>query len=279
MKVDAHQHFWIYDQAEYGWIDDRMKVLKRNYLPFDLQPELKGSGFSGSVAIQARQSVKETRWLLKLSDQYDFIKGVVGWVELCNEAELKRQLDKFCKSQKFTGVRHVVHDEPQVDFMLRDDFLKGISLLKEYNLTYDLLLFPKHLPLAEKVVSIFPGQRFVLDHISKPQIKNHILSPWKEDIRKLAGHENVWCKLSGMVTEADWKSYKPEDLRPYLDIVFEAFGPGRLMIGSDWPVCRLAGEYGEVTGIVEDYIKGMPAEVQKKVLGMNCIDFYGLKVQ
>ncbi len=278
MKIDAHQHFWIYDQAEYGWIDDRMKVLKRNYLPVDLQPELKRSGFSGSVAVQARQSLEETRWLLELSGQYDFIKGVVGWVDLCNEDELKRQLDKFCKSQKLVGVRHVVHDEPEDDFMLRDDFLKGISLLKEYNLTYDLLLFPKHLPLAEKVVSMFPGQRFVLDHISKPQIKNHIFSPWEEDIRKLAGHKNVWCKLSGMVTEADWKNHEPEIFKPYLDIVFEAFGTDRLMTGSDWPVCRLAGEYGEVTGIIEDYIKDMPIVIRQKITGENCIGFYDLKV-
>lgn len=278
MKIDAHQHFWIYDQAEYGWIDDRMEVLKRNYLPSDLQPELYESGFSGSVAVQSRQRVEETIWLLELAGQNDFIKGVVGWVDLCNEDELKRQLDKFCKSKKFAGVRHVVHDEPEDDFMLRDDFLKGISLLKEYHLTYDLLLFPEHLPIAEKVVSIFPGQRFVLDHISKPPIKDHSVSPWKEDIRKLAGHKNVWCKLSGMVTEADWKSRESAIFKPYLDIVFEAFGPDRLMTGSDWPVCRLAGEYGEVTGIVEGYIEGMPIVIRQKITGENCINFYGLKV-
>ncbi len=173
-------------------------------------------------------------------------------------------------------MRHVVHDEPEDDFMLQDDFLKGISLLKEYNLTYDLLLFPKHLPAAEKVVSMFPGQKFVIDHISKPPIRDHIVSPWEEDIRKIARHGNVWCKLSGMVTEADWENHKPEDFRPYLDIVFNAFGPGRLMIGSDWPVCLLAGEYKYVMGIVEGYISEMSAEAQKKVLGMNCIDFYGL---
>jgi len=278
MKIDAHQHFWIYEQAEYGWIDDRMKVLKRNYMPEDLHPELSEAGFSGSVAVQARQSLEETRWLLELSGQYDFIKGVVGWVDLCNKDELRRQLDKFCKSKKFAGVRHVVHDEPRDDFMLRDDFLKGLSLLKEYNLTYDLLLFPKHLPLAEKVVSMFPEQRFVLDHISKPQIKDHIFSPWKEDIKKLAGHKNVWCKLSGMVTEADWKNLEQEIFRPYLDIVFEAFGTDRLMTGSDWPVCKLAGDYGEVTGIVEDYIEDMPIVIRQKITGENCISFYGLKV-
>ena len=199
-------------------------------------------------------------------------------MDLCVEDELKLQLDEFCRSKKFVGVRHVVHDEPEDNFMLRDDFLKGISLLKEYNLTYDLLLFPKHLSLAEKVVSMFPGQRFVLDHISKPPIRDYILCPWEEDIRNLARHGNVWCKLSGMVTEADWKNHKREDFRPYLDIVFEAFGPGRLMTGSDWPVCRVAGEYEEVTGIIENYIKKMSIGVRQIITGTNCMNFYGLNV-
>lgn len=278
MKIDAHQHFWVYSSSEYGWIDDQMTVLKSDYLPADLKTELESSGFSGTVAVQARQSVEETRWLLQLASQYDFIKGVVGWLDLCSESELKKQLDEFCKSEKLVGVRHVVHDEPDENFMLRDEFLKGISLLKEYNLTYDLLLFPKHLPVAQIIVPMFPEQKFVLDHISKPLIKDHIINPWKEDIFRLANNENVWCKLSGIVTEADpgnWKSY---DFNPYLDIVFEAFGPDRLMTGSDWPVCLLAGEFKDVLGIVEEYISGMPVAIQQKILGRNCIDFYGLNV-
>jgi len=279
MKIDAHQHFWIYNSSEYGWIDDSMKVLKRDYLPGDLRPELAKASFSGTVAVQARQSVEETRWLLQLAGQSDFIKGVVGWINLCSESDLKRELDEFCKSEKLVGVRHVVHDEPDDNFMLRDEFLKGISLLKEYNLTYDLLLFPKHLPVAQIIVSMFPEQKFVLDHISKPLIKEHIIYSWKEGIFRLANHENVWCKLSGMVTEADWKNWKSDDLNPYLDIVFEAFGTDRLMTGSDWPVCRLAGEYRDVLGIVEEYVSGMPAGIQQKILGMNCIDFYGLNVR
>lgn len=276
MNIDAHQHFWIYNSAEYGWIDESMKVLKRDYLPDDLLPELKKSGFGGSVVVQARQTPEETRWLLNLAGQYDFIKGVVGWVDICSESRLKKELDEFCKSVKLVGVRHVVHDEPDDNFMLRDDFLKGIGILKDYNLTYDLLLFPKHLQVAEKVVSLFPDQKFVVDHISKPFIKDHIVSPWKEDMIKLARHNNVWCKLSGMVTEADISNWKPEDFNPYLDIVFEAFGPERLMTGSDWPVCRLGGEYGDVTGIVHRYLSGMPSEVREKVLGKNCTEFYRL---
>ena len=278
MKIDAHQHFWIYNSSEYGWIDDRMKVLKRDYLPGDLKSELAGTTFSGTVAVQARQSAEETRWLLQLAGQFDFIKGVVGWIDLCSEGTMRRQLDEFCKSEKLVGVRHVVHDEPEDDFMLRDDFLKGISLLKDYKLTYDLLLFPKHLLAASKVVSMFPEQKFVLDHISKPLIKDHIISPWKEDIFRMADHKNVWCKLSGMVTEADWENHKSEDFHPYLDIVFEAFGSDRLMTGSDWPVCRLADEYKNVVGIIEDYISGMPGSIQQKILGINCIDFYGLNL-
>lgn len=277
MKIDAHQHFWIYNSADYGWIDDSMKELRRDYLPEDLQPLLKEAGFSGTVAVQARQSIEETRWLLSLADMNKFIKGVVGWVNLCSEDTLKRQLDEFCRSDKFLGVRHVVQDEPDDHFMLHDDFLKGISILNEYNLAYDLLLFPKHLLVAYRVASMFPDQRFVLDHISKPPIKKREISPWKEDIIRLAEHKNVWCKLSGMVTEADPNHWKPEDFRPYLDVVFEAFGPERIMAGSDWPVCVLAGEYKRVMSIVENYISEMPSEIRDKILGLNCIDFYRIK--
>jgi L-fuconolactonase len=276
MKIDAHQHFWIYNSMEYGWINESMNVLKRDYLPSDLLPELRRTGFDGCVAVQARQIPEETRWLLHLAEEYGFIKGVVGWVGLCSESSLRKELDEFCKNPKFVGVRHVVHDEPDDKFMLRDDFLRGISILKDYDLTYDLLLFPKHISVAEEVVSIFPGQKFVIDHISKPFIKKHIVSPWKEDITRLAKHPNVWCKLSGMVTEADTSNWKRKDFHPYLDIVFKAFGPGRLMIGSDWPVCRLGGEYIDVIGIVDDYVSGMPSEVREKILGGACIDFYGL---
>lgn len=276
MKIDAHQHFWSYNTTDYGWIDYRMKVIRRDFLPRDLQPELKKTGKSGSVVVQARQSLEETRWLLQLAGQYDFIKGVVGWVDLTSENKLKDQLDEFCKQKKFVGVRHVVQDEKEDNFMLHEDFLKGISLLKDYNLTYDLLLLPKHLPVTETVVSMFPDQKFVLDHISKPLIKDHIISPWKEELKQLAEHTNVFCKLSGMVTEADWTNQRPEDFYPYLDIVFEAFGTSRLMAGSDWPVCLLAGEYKYVTGIVEGYISNMSDDIRGNILGMNCIEFYGL---
>ena len=276
MRIDAHQHFWSYNRDEYGWIGDNMALLKRDFLPPDLKSELVNAGFDGSVSVQARQTIEETRWLLELSEKFDFIKGVVGWVDLRSEDSLRRQLDEFCKSIKFVGVRHVVHDEPEDNFMLHDEFLKGISILKEYDLTYDLLLFPKHLPVARVVVEMFPGQKFVIDHISKPLIKNHILDPWKEDIKAIAEFRNVYCKLSGMVTEADWTNWKPHDFRPYLDVVFMAFGTERVMTGSDWPVCLAAGSYKDVIAVIENYIAGFPMQVQEKILGSNCSEFYNL---
>jgi L-fuconolactonase len=278
MKIDSHQHFWRYNPAEYGWINDRMPVLKRNFLPEDLQQELVKAGFSGSVAVQARQNEEETRWLLKLAEESDFIRGVVGWVDLRSPAVLRKQLDEFTKYGKFVGVRHVIHDEPDDHFMLREDFLGGLNLLKEYDLTYDLLLFPKHLKNAAKIAGLFPEQKFVLDHISKPLIRDRIFDPWKEDIINLAQHKNVWCKLSGMVTEAEWTGWKPEDFYPYLDVVCDAFGPDRLMTGSDWPVCLVAGTYKDVTGIIESFISEKNKESGEKILGANCAMFYNLKI-
>lgn len=276
MRIDAHQHFWSYNRDEYGWIGDNMALLKGDFLPPDLKSELANAGFDGSVAVQARQTIEETRWLLQLSEKFDFIKGVVGWVDLRSEDSLRRQLDEFCKSEKFVGVRHVVHDEPEDNFMLHDEFLKGISILKEYDLTYDLLLFPKHLPLARVVVEMFPDQKFVIDHISKPLVKSHILDPWKEDIKAIAEFSNVYCKLSGMVTEADWEKWKPDDFQPYLDVVSNAFGTDRIMTGSDWPVCLAAGSYKDVIAVIENYIAGFPMQVQEKILGSNCSEFYNL---
>jgi L-fuconolactonase len=277
MNIDAHQHFWIYNKTEYAWISDNMRVLQRNFLPGDLRKELSSAGFSGSVAVQARQNLEETGWLLDLAEHNDFIRGVVGWADIRSLEKLKKQLDTFCKSGKLVGLRHVVHDEPDDNFMLRDEFLRGISILPDYGLTYDLLLFPRHLPVAEKVVAMFPDQKFVLDHIAKPLIKDKILDPWADDIKRLAAHKNVGCKLSGMVTEADWQSWKSSDFHPYLDIVFKAFGPERLMTGSDWPVCTVAGKYSGVIAIVYNYISGMSPDDQERILGLTCASFYNLK--
>ena len=276
MKIDSHQHFWIYNPSEYGWISDEMEILKKDYLPEQLQKELFSAGFDGSITVQARQILEETKWILGLAEQNSFIKGVVGWVDLCSP-EVEEQLVQFSEHPKLVGLRHVVHDEPDDNFILRKDFLNGISHLKKFGLTYDILIFPRHLPNTIQFVSQFPEQLFVLDHIAKPLIKDKKVSPWREGIEKLAGYKNVYCKLSGMVTEADVKNWKQEDLIPYLDIVFDAFDTDRLIIGSDWPVCRVAGLYKQVLKVVLDYIETYSDEDKNKILGENALRVYRLK--
>lgn len=275
MHIDSHQHFWQYNPAHQVWMTDQMSVLRRDYLPVGLKPLLEAVGFDGSVAVQSRQMLEETEWLLQLSDRFDFIKGVVGWVDL-RSPEVHAQLARYAACPKFRGVRHVVHDEPDDQFMLRPDFQRGIGQLREFNLTYDLLLFPRHLPVAVKLVEAFPHQAFVLDHIAKPPIKERQISPWKEDLEALARFENVGCKLSGLVTEAHWGRWQPEDFRRYLDIVIAAFGTDRVLVGSDWPVCTLSGDYSSVMRIVIDYVQQFPARVREDILGSNCVRFYGI---
>ncbi len=274
MRVDAHQHFWKYSPTEYAWISDQMAVLKRDYLPQDLKPLLAAQDFDGSIAVQARQDVEETRWLLELAETNEIVKGVVGWVDL-RSPELTAQLESFAPHPKFVGVRHILQDEADDEFMLRAEFRRGISRLQEYGLSYDLLLYPRHLPIAVKLVKEFPEQRFVLDHIAKPFIRDGVIEPWNRHIRELSKFENVWCKVSGMVTEARWGQWGIEDFRPYLDTVFEAFGSGRIMIGSDWPVCTLSAPYAETMRIVRDYVGRTQQE--DDVLGHNCLRFYGLE--
>jgi len=273
MKIDAHQHFWQYNPDEYPWIDDSMNKLKRDFLPSDLHAELDAMQFQGSIAVQARQSLDETRWLLKLSEQNDFIKGVVGWVDLCSP-DVETQLQEFTEFSKLVGIRHVIHDEPDIDFMLRDNFKRGIDALTKYNLVYDLLLFPEHLSRATQLIDAFPDQIFVLDHIAKPRIKKQLYEPWKSDIAELARHSNVYCKLSGMVTEADWHNWKESDFTPYLDHVISCFGTQRLMLGSDWPVCTLAGSYRQTLQLVIDYLEQYPPSVQANILGGTCSKVY-----
>ena len=254
---------------------DKMGALKHDFLPADLEPLLKSIHFDGCVAVQARQSLEETEWLLDSAEGHSFIKGVVGWVDLQSE-KLGEQLQKFSGYRKLAGVRHVVHDEPDDDFMLRPQFRRGIAQLQEFGLAYDLLLFPKHLPVAVQLVEEFPQQPFVLDHIAKPGIAEAAISPWQDDLRRLAKFPNVFCKLSGMVTEARWKQWQPVDFQRYLDVVVEAFGASRLMIGSDWPVCTLSGDYAAVMNIVIDYVKQFPLDTQAAILGDNCAAFYGI---
>jgi len=275
--IDAHHHLWNYNSRDYGWMDDSMEVLKRDYLPADLEIELAEVGVSGTVVVQARQLLEETTWLLEQAEKYPFIKGVVGWLDLRSE-DLQSQLDLFTAHPKLVGLRHVIHDEPDDDFMLRPTFLKGIEILQPYNLSYDLLLFPKHLSQAIELVSMFPEQRFVLDHISKPFIKAGILQPWKEDIESLSAQPNVWCKISGMVTEAKAHHWRYEDFVPYMKIVVDAFGSDRIMLGSDWPVCRLSGEYEEVMAIPLDYFNKLNKSEKKNIHSQNAIDCYQLEI-
>ena len=276
MKIDAHQHFWHYSAEEYGWIGSDVEILKKDHLPADLAPLLESADIGGTVAVQARQTLAETEWLLQLADNYSLIKGIVGWVDL-RSPELQGQLERFCAHPRFRGVRHVVQDEPDDRFMLREDFIRGLGMLAEFDLTYDILIFPRHLPVACELVARFPDQRFVLDHIAKPLIKDGEVTPWDADMRRLTAFPSVFCKVSGMVTEADWHQWQPADFRPYLDVVFAAFGSRRIMFGSDWPVCTLAGTYADVVEIVSDYVQQLSEEEQADVWGETARRFYGLE--
>ena len=275
MCIDAHLHFWIYDPSECAWIDDSMGSLRRDFLPFDLKPELESSGFDGAVAVQARQTLKETRWLLELAASAPFIQGVVGWVDL-RSPRVRSQLEAFARNPKLVGIRHIVQSEPEDRFLLQPDFLRGIAVLGEFDLAYDILIYPKHLPVAAEFVRRFPGQRFVLDHLAKPPIKSGEVHSWARGIRDLSSSPNVFCKLSGLVTEADWHQWKPEDFAPHLDTAFQCFGPERLMIGSDWPVCTAAASYAQAVDIVKNYLSRYGEEVRKAVLGGNAAKFWRL---
>ena len=255
---------------------DELSAIRADHLPNDLRAEFDQVGLDGSVAVQARQSLEESRWLLELADQNELIKGVVGWVDLRSDF-VEDQLAEFASHPKFVGVRHVVQDEPDANFMLLPEFVRGIAKLKAFGLSYDILIFPKQLPAAIELVKQFPEQPFVLDHIAKPPIKDGVVSPWDEQIRELAKFENLTCKVSGMVTEANWTGWQPTDFRPYLDVVFEAYGEDRVMYGSDWAVCKLAGSYRQVYGLAEEYVSSFSAEAREKFFGGVASAFYGLK--
>jgi len=276
MKIDTHQHFWKYNDRDYVWMTAGMDKLRKDHLPTDLSPLINAAGISATVAVQARQCLEESTWLLQLADEYPFIRAVVGWVDLSSDRVVE-QLEQFAQHPKFRGVRHVVHDEPDDEFMLRESFLNGLSQLKRFGLTYDLLLFPRHLPIACDVVKRFPDQRFVLDHIAKPPVRAKEIEPWARDLKRLAEFANVFCKISGLVTEANWNSWEAQDFEPYLDVVLSAFGPHRLMIGSDWPVCTLAADYTSVINLEADYISRLSSDEQHAILEKNPIDIYSIR--
>lgn len=275
MVIDAHQHFWHYHPVKDAWITDDMKVLQDNFLPEHLLPVLQENGVDGCVAVQADQSENETAFLLELADQHHFIRGVVGWIDLRAE-DLEARLEYFKQFRALKGFRHIVQGEPDPSFLLRDDFCRGINMLARYNFTYDILVYPVQLPAVTAFVPKFPELRLVIDHLAKPYFKTGDISSWETHMRAIAQHPHVYCKLSGMVTEADWQKWEPAHFTPFLDVALEAFGPERLMFGSDWPVCKVAGTYAEVKGIIKDYISRLSETEQAGIMGGNAIRFYGL---
>jgi L-fuconolactonase len=276
-RVDAHQHFWRYDAREYPWIDDTMAALRCDFLPRDLDPLMRKTGVDACVAVQARQTLDETRWLLALADAHPFIAGVVGWVDL-QSPDVERDLEAFAHDPKLVGVRHIAQGEPDDRFLVRPAFLRGLERLATYSLAYDVLIYSRHLPVAAELAARLPRQRFVLDHLAKPNIRGRAREEWERDLRVLAAQPNVCAKLSGLVTEADWMGWTADDIRPYLDVAFDCFGADRLMIGSDWPVCTVAGDYGRTMAVVTDYLAARPPHERDAVLGGNAIRFWNLTV-
>jgi L-fuconolactonase len=277
MKIDAHQHFWLYTPEEFGWITDDMAGIRRNFLPDDLQPELQKLGFDGCVAVQAPQTLDENHFLLGLADAYDFVKGVVGWVDLQAD-DVDETLETFAAWPKLVGVRHIVQAETDPNFLQRPAFRRGIGELRKYGLTYDILVYHHQLPAAVTFAAQFPDQPFVLDHIAKPDIRTGAgFDEWRKHFTQLAELPNVCCKLSGMVTEADWQNHRPADFRKYLDTALETFGPQRLMIGSDWPVCLVAAPYEQTMRLVTDHIARLTAAEQARILGETAAEFYGIR--
>ncbi len=274
MKIDAHQHFWVFDSIRDNWITEDMAIIRRNFLPDDLKPILDHNKFVGCIAVQADQSEEETQFLLDLAADNDFIKGIVGWVDLRSN-DLETRLDSYSTFSKFKGVRHILQTEAE-GFMLESAFVKGIGVLKDYGLTYDILIRSSQIQEAATLSALNPDQRFVLDHIGKPQIKGGNMLKWQSDIKEIARHENVYCKLSGLVTEADHTKWKPADLFPYIDSAIEAFGINRVMFGSDWPVCKLAAEYNEVCDLVSNFLEPFSRFEKELIWSGNAIDFYNL---
>jgi L-fuconolactonase len=264
VRIDAHHHVWRYDPAQYPWI--RSEVLKRDFLPEDLRPLLGAVGFTGAIAVQARSTLEETTWLLGLADRYPFIVGVVGWADLCAE-DLDEQLARFCEHPKFCGIRYGLQPLMDDTLLLCEDLIHGMRIVAAYDITFDLLLRPSELPIAFALADQFPEQRFVLDHIGNPDIRRGAFSTWADHIQRLANFPNVSCKLSGMVTRADHDGWQPEDIRPYRDLVIEAFGPERLMIGSDWPVCLQAATYRTTMELVLEAVASLEASARDAVLG------------
>ena len=274
MIIDSHQHFWNYNPERDTWIDESMQVLKKNFLPENLKPILIDNGIDGCISVQADQSYQETEFLLKCASNNKFIKGVVGWVDLCSP-NLEKKLEKYTSDKMFKGVRHIVQSESP-EYLLRKDVQSGISKLSKFNLTFDLLVTPIQLQSAIKLVKIFPNQKFVLDHIAKPRISEPLNKNWVSDIINLSKYSNVFCKISGLVTETKGYNFSETDFLPFLDVIFKYFGFDRIMYGSDWPVCLLAADYKKVLEIISNYLMSYDSKIREKIMGTNAKIFYNL---
>ena len=275
MRVDAHQHFWQFNPERDKWINAEMAAIQKDFMPEDLQPLLNENGFDGCVAVEAHPSEEETNFLIELADQHPFIKGVVGWVDLQAE-NIAERLAHFSQYKIVKGFRHGLQSEERRDLMLSPDFIRGMASLNEFNFTYDLLILPDQLIASKGLAAQFPEQKFVIDHLAKPPVRKQEIKEWTLDIESIAKLPNVWCKVSGMVTEADWNGWKKEDLRPYIDVIVENFGVDRIIFGSDWPVCLVAASYDEVVAIVKDYFSSFSSDEQQKIFGGNATAFYNI---
>ncbi|MEC3905433.1 amidohydrolase family protein [Tamlana sp. 2201CG12-4] len=275
MVIDSHQHFWNYESKKHEWIDDSMSVIRRDFSPIDLKQVYDENGIVGCVAVQADQTLEETNFLIKLSEENDFIKGVVGWVDLRGD-NLEKDLELYANNKVLKGFRHVVQGEADHNFLLRPNFLHGIKTLEKNDYTYDILIFPHQLGATLEFVKRFPNMRFVIDHIAKPYIKDGFYDGWAVLMKEVAKQENVYCKVSGMITEADFNTWTPDQITPYMNLVFDAFGTDRIMFGSDWPVCLVAGNYQKVKQLITDFIADLSETEQTNVMGLNAMKFYNL---
>ena len=275
MYIDTHQHFWYYNPTDFGWIDNHMEILQRNFLPPDLEKTVDGHSIQGTVAVQAMTTELETHFLVNLAQKHDIVQGVVGWIDIKSES-IELKLEQFAQMRYLKGFRLVLQDKDPA-FMAEKDFRKTISLLDRYGFTYDLLLFPHHLEAAIDLVKAFPNQHFVIDHMAKPYIKDGQIDTWGRLMSEISRtSENVYCKVSGLVTEADWNNWKEKEIHPYLDVVFESFGCDRLMYGSDWPVCLLASDYQRVLTMLLDYLNQFSSQEKMQVMRDTAVNFYSL---
>jgi L-fuconolactonase len=275
MRIDAHQHFWDIGRLTYPWMPQEPSPLRRNYLPSNLQPILETHGFDGSVVVQAHHSLDEARWLLQLARENDFIRGVVAWVDL-TDPQVGKSLDELQRDSRFKGIRHLVHDEADPRWLLRPDVLNGLAELERRAIPYDLLLRPVHLELVPALAEKLPGLRMVIDHIAKPSISTGEFDSWARGMEAVFPIPNLCCKLSGMITEAKWNNWSASELRPYVSFVLEGFGHHRLMFGSDWPVCLLAGTWKEVLAACTQAMGAQPVELREEILGGTATRFYRL---